>query len=103
VAVALLPFLELVREGNRGGLSPAFASFGRLEWTDFRSLFAGFSPYGLLSWEKNLCVGWIVLVIGTLGLLRVRERNVRGLLGVLVASLLVAIGDRSPLFDVFLK
>jgi hypothetical protein len=56
-----------------------------------------------LDWEGNLFVGAVVVVFGCAGLCRVRERNVRGLLGVLVVALLIALGDRTPFFGLFYK
>ena len=103
-AVILLPFLELAGEGNRAAPSPEFAAFGKLKLAHLPSLF---SPLGLLAlpidWEMNLFVGPIVLVLGLAGLARVRERNVRGLLAVLVAAGLIAAGDQTVFFPLFFK
>ena len=63
----------------------------------FCSLYAGFS------WESNLFVGAIVVLSGCAGLCLVRERNVRGLLAVLVAGMLIALGDRTPFFGLIYK
>jgi len=106
VAVVLLPFLELVRHGNRVGASPAFTSYGKLQWEALGSLV---SPIGLsegyswFNWEMHLFVGPIVLLLGLAGLCLVRERNVRGLLAVLVVALLIAMGDSTPFFGLFYK
>jgi hypothetical protein len=106
VAVVLLPFLELVQQGNRAITSPAFTNYLKLEWEQLWSLF---SPLGLsewnypINWEMNLFVGPIVLLLGLAGLGRVRERNVRALLAVLVVGLLIAVGDSTPFFRLFYK
>ena len=102
--MVLLPFLELVQQGNRAGTSPAFTNFSKLVWPDFESLI---SPLGIwqgrewITWETTLFFGPIALLLGLAGLCRVRERNVRGLLAVLVVALLMALGDSTPLFWLF--
>jgi hypothetical protein len=98
-AVVLLPMLELARQGNRSANSPAFVNWGSLAWKDLEYLFGPL--YAGVSWESNLFVGAIVVVAGCAGLCRVHERNVRGLLGVAVVALLIALGDRTPLFGLF--
>jgi hypothetical protein len=100
VAVVFLPMLELVKEGNRAGASPAFTNSYRLSWNDLGSLFTPLRA-GDISWESNLLVGTIVVVLGLAGLCRAHERNVRGLLGVLVIALLVAVGNSTPFFGLF--
>jgi Bacterial membrane protein YfhO len=104
VAVVLLPFLELVGQGNRTTHTPAFANYCKLEWRNFGSLFnlGGLSVQNN-NWETNLFVGAIVVGLGVAGLCRVREPNVRGLLGVLVAGLLIALGDNTPAFKLFYR
>jgi hypothetical protein len=106
VAVVLLPFMELVKHGNRAAASPAFTNFYKLEWEHVGSLL---SPMGLpqrefpINWEMNLFVGPITLLLGLAGLCLVRERNVRGLLAVLVVALLIAVGDSTPFFGLFYR
>jgi Bacterial membrane protein YfhO len=106
VAVVLLPFLELVQHGNRVGASPTFTNFFKLEWDQLGSLI---SPIGLsgksswINWEMNLFVGPIVVLLGLAGLCLVRERNVRGLLAVLVVSLMIAVGDNTLFFGLCYK
>lgn len=99
VSAALLPMLELAKESNRVAASPAFANFFKLEWEYLGSLF---SPLGLLppiNWEMNLFVGSAAVVLGLSGLCLVRERNVRGLLGVCIVGMLIALGDNTPFFN----
>ena len=102
VAVVLLPMLELVGESNRAGTSPEFTDSYRLDWGDLRYLFNPLHA-GNVNWENNLFVGTIVVLLGLAGLCRVRERNVRGLLGVLVMGLLIAAGRNTPCFPLFYK
>jgi tetratricopeptide (TPR) repeat protein len=102
VAVVFLPMLELVKEGNRSGASPAFADSYSLTWKDLGSLFSPLRS-GDVNWESNLLVGTIVVILGLAGLCLVRERNVRGLLGVLVIALLIAAGNSTPFFGFFYK
>ena len=99
VAVALLPMLELVKQSNRAQNSPAFANAWSLGWADLASLFGPLQ--GGVIWEANLFVGTLIVLLGLMGLCRLRERNVRGLLGVLVIALLIALGDRTPFFGLF--
>jgi hypothetical protein len=54
-----------------------------------------------VDWEKNVFVGVPAMVTGLAGLLHVRDRNVRGLLAVLLAGLFIAVGDGTPLFGLF--
>jgi hypothetical protein len=101
VAVALLPMLELAKESNRSATTAAFANSYNLAWTDFRYLFVPLWSGAV--WESHLFVGTLVVVAGVMGLCRVRERNVRGLLGLLLIALLIALGDRTPFFGLFYK
>ena len=99
MAVALMPFVELIQQSNRSANSPEFVNSFNLAW---RELGYVFSPlFSGVSWESNLFVGAIIVVSGCAGLCLVRERNVRGLLGVLMVALLLALGDRTPLFGLF--
>jgi hypothetical protein len=106
VSVLLLPFLELVSQGNRMGASPALASFFKLQWQDLESLI---SPLGVwqgpewINWETTLFFGPIALVLGLAGLVRVRERNVRALLAVAVVAMLMSLGDATPCFALLRK
>ncbi len=106
VAVLLLPFLELVQEGNRGAASPAFANYFKLGGPHLLSLIHPPKQWRLaegITWETDLFVGPIALLLGLAGLCRVRERDVRGLLAVLLVALLIAVGDSTPFFWLFYK
>jgi hypothetical protein len=101
VAIALLPMLELAHESNRAQTTADFANSYNMTWRDLLSLFS--PPWKGLVWENNLLVGGVVVVIGIVGLCRVRERNVRGLLGMLGIGLLLALGNQTPFFGLFYK
>jgi hypothetical protein len=101
VAVVLLPMLELIKESNRTQSTADFANSYNMRWADLRFLFA---PWGWgATWEINLLVGAVLVITGVLGLSLVRERKVRGLLGVLGIGLLIALGDNTPVFGLFYK
>jgi hypothetical protein len=101
-AVVLLPMLELVTESNRAAASPEFTGSYSFDWANLRYLFNPLHA-GALDWESNVFVGTIAVVLGLAGLCRVRERNVRGLLGVLVIGLLIAAGRNTPCFPLLYK
>jgi len=101
-AVVLWPMLELVRESNRAGASPEFTDSFRFGWGNLRYLFNPLHA-GNVNWENNLFVGTMVVLLGLAGLCRVRERNVRGWLGVLVMGLLIAAGRNTPCFPLFYR
>ena len=101
LAVVLMPFLELVKESNRSENTPAFANSFNLDCTDLLSLLGPLQSGAV--WETNFFVGTLVVVLGMAGLCLVRERNVRGLLGVLVMGFLIALGDKTPCFGLFYK
>jgi hypothetical protein len=101
LAVALMPFLELVKESNRSENSPAFTNSFNLDWPYLRELFSPLICGAV--WENGLFVGTLVVMLGLLGLSLLRERNVRALLGVLVIGLLIALGDKTPCFGLFYK
>ena len=102
VAVVLLPMLELAGESNRSQSSHAFANSYNLAWTDLHYLFSPLQATGA-RWESNIFVGTLVVVLGLAGLCLVRQRNVRGLLGMLGIGLLIALGDKTPFFGLFYK
>jgi Bacterial membrane protein YfhO len=98
-AAVLLPMLELAGQGNRSANSPDFVNWGSLSWKELQYLFGPL--YAGVSWENNIFVGSIIVLIGCAGFCLVRERNVRGLLGVLAIGLLIALGNRTPFFGIF--
>jgi hypothetical protein len=92
----LLPFLELVGEGNRPLHSHAFAIANGMPAASWLSLIvpasAAFGP----NWEYNVHCGLIPLFAALGGLFLWRDRNVRGLIGLGLAGALLAAGDRAP-------
>ena len=101
VAVVLLPFLELVRHGNRSSVSHEFVNYVRLGGIDFFGLFTRPPSDSAPGWEQCLFIGLGLLVPGLTGLTHVNDRNVRGILGLVLISTLIAIGDSTPFFYLF--
>jgi len=101
VAMVLLPFLELVTQGNRVGATRDFANYGRMDWNAFKSLYTNLSGSYNVSWEMNLYIGSLVTLLGILGLFQFKDPNIRGFWGVLLIAFLVGVGDHSPLFGFF--
>ncbi len=99
-APMLLPFLELVSQGNRTAASLTFSDGGTLEWWQWTSLAMPDGGRRVFTWEANLYAGLLPLVAGIAGLTLLRDRNVRGLLATGVAGALVALGTRTPVFAV---
>lgn len=97
-APMLLPFLELVSQGNRMQPSLAFASGGAMDGWSWTSLVVPDGGRRVFPWESNLYAGLLPVVAGVAGLLRVRDRNARGLLLMAVLGALVAAGQRTPVF-----
>jgi hypothetical protein len=96
----LLPFLELVSEGNRAAPSVGFSSGGSQEWWQWTSLALPDGGRRVFPWEVNLYAGLLPVVVGFAGLLRLRSRNVRGLVLAGLAGALVAAGTRTPVFAI---
>ncbi len=95
-AAALLPFLELVGQGNRPLASLGFAVANGMPAPSWLSLIvptsAGYAP----NWEYGLHCGLVPLFAAMGGVWLWRDRNVRGLLGMGLAGALLAAGDRAP-------
>ena len=103
VAVVLLPFLELIPQGNRIAPSLAFASYGKLAWPELLTLFLR-SPYPhLVDWERHLFMGLPLVVAGLAGLTQIRDQRQRMLLLLALAGLFLAVADSTPLGFVFYK
>lgn len=97
-AAMLLPFLELAAQGNRAEPSLRFASGGTMEWWYWTSLVVPDGGRRAFYREFALYAGLLPAVAGLAGLLRVRDRNARGLLLMAVSGVLVAAGPRTPAF-----
>jgi hypothetical protein len=100
--VALLPFAELVSQGNRPAGSVAFASWFSEPWFGWATLLVPTRPPAF-TFQANgqLYAGLVPLIAGFCGLSLVRERNLRALGLLAVFSALLAAGDRTPFFRLF--
>src|SRR5262249_44279095 len=98
VAAQLLPFLELLGQGNRGR-TPEFVAAWSLEWGDLPGLIRPV-PEGLPPGVKPLVhVGVVIAVAGGIGLASWRrERRALGLIA--VGGVLSALAAKTPLFPV---
>lgn len=103
-AVQLLPFLELVGQGNRSRPSVHFASSGALGWLQWTSLFvpAGADPPIAFS-RASFYVGSLLSVAGLAGLTRIGDRNVRGLALVAAVGIPYSLGPGTPLFGLLYR
>jgi hypothetical protein len=97
-AVQLLPFLELVGQGNRSSPSIAFASSGALEWLQWASLFAPAGAGPPIVFGASFYVGSVLAIAGLLGLTRLGDRNARALAVVAAVGILYSVGQRTPFF-----
>lgn len=92
----LLPFLELVGEGNRPLNARGFAIANGMPAASWLSLIvptsAAFGP----NWEYDVHCGLVPLFAALGGILLWRDRNVRALLGLGLVGALLAAGDRAP-------
>jgi hypothetical protein len=96
----LLPFLELVAQGNRAAPSLAFAGGGSMEWWQWTSLVWPDGGRRIFYWEQNLYGGLLPVVLGAAGLAQWRDRNARGLLATALVGAVLAMGTRTPIFAV---
>lgn len=94
VACVLLPFIDLIGQGNRPD-SVEFASFGKMPTEAFLSLFGTLKPL----WEYNIFIGWWLALPGLAGLTLIRNRECRAWLFVIVISAVMALGDGTPMFE----
>jgi hypothetical protein len=94
-AVQILPFLELVGQGNRQARTVDFASSWALPGWAVNSLAF---PIPVTNWSDNLYAGSVALLAGLTGLSNVRERNARGLLLVVLVAGTIAVGTSTPGF-----
>jgi hypothetical protein len=100
-AVQLLPMIDLMLQGNRVSSDVGFSSYGSLGWDAFTSLFISqpTSPY--MTWgEVNLHVGVISVLAGLIGLAKWHDARVRGLWLMGGLGLVLALGERTPLFSI---
>jgi len=92
----LLPFLELVGEGNRPLYARGFAIANGMPAPSWLSLIvptsAAFGP----NWEYDVHCGLVPLFAALGGLFLWRDRHVRALIALGLAGALLAAGDRAP-------
>jgi hypothetical protein len=96
-AAMLLPFAELAYQGNRSAPTLEFASGGTMEWRYWLSLFAPDAGRRVFLPARDQYDG-LLAVLGIVGLLRVRDRNARGLLAMGAVGFFLAAGLRTPVF-----
>jgi hypothetical protein len=96
-AAQLLPFVELIGQGNRQARSLDFASAWALPVWALGSL-AYPIPSG--NWSDNLYAGSLLGLAGITGLLAVRGRETRALAVLAVLGLAIAVGTATPLFGI---
>jgi hypothetical protein len=93
----LLPFLELVRQGNRPLNSAGFAVANGMPPASWLSLLFPTSEAFRPNWEYDLHCGLVPLFAALGGLILLRDRNVRAFAGMGLAGALLAAGDRTPI------
>jgi hypothetical protein len=95
-AVQILPFAELIRQGNRPLNSLKFAVADGMPPASWLSLIFPTSIAFGPNWEYDLYCGLITLFAATGAVFLWRDRNVRGLLGLGLTGALLGVGDRAP-------
>jgi hypothetical protein len=101
-APTLLPFLELVLQGNRAARTLESAGAQAMTPFHWSSLAVPNGSARAFYWEYNLYSGLAVLVGGIAGLAgTLRERQTRGLLVMAGAGAAFACGGQTPLFALF--
>ena len=97
-AVALLPFFELVGQGNRSSPSLGFAGVGSQPWVQWTSLVVSAEPGTRVALGASFYVGAALALAGVAGLTRIGDRNIRGLVVVVAVGVLYSVGERTPVF-----
>jgi hypothetical protein len=97
-AVQLLPFLELVGQGNRSSPSPAFAASGALDWLQWTSLLVPAGAGPPIVFGASFYVGSLLAVAGLAGLTRLGDRTARALAVLAAVGILYSVGERTPVF-----
>jgi len=100
-AIELLPFLELVGQGNRPLMAPGFAVANGMPPASWLSLITPASDAFAPNWEYDLHCGLVPLFAAACGLCLWRDRNGRALLAMGGVGALLAAGDRSPVLGWF--
>jgi len=101
-APTLLPFLELVGQGNRAAHTLESAGAQGMSPFYWSSLAVPDGGARAFYWEFNLYTGLAVLVGGIAGLAALRnEREARGLVAMAVVGVALGCGGQTPLFALF--
>lgn len=97
VAAQLLPFCELVQQGNRPLNDSTFATTGGVAGADWLSLFVPPGPWLHSNWESNLHVSILFVGLAVLAAATsFRTPEVRALFLTACLGLVLAGGDRTP-------
>ncbi len=97
-AIAWLPFLDLIAEGNRQASTLEFASYGCFEPMFVFGMVTEPPVDFVINWEQNLRLGFAWTVPGLVGLCFLRNTAIRALLLMGVAALWFSFGEASWLF-----
>jgi len=101
-AVALLPLAELTAQGNRSEASVAFAALFSEPHFGWATLFVPTQiPFFAVQANAQLYAGLVPLLAGLCGILFLRDRNVRGLLVLVLFGVFLAAGEQTPIFRLF--
>ncbi|HEY5229248.1 MAG TPA: hypothetical protein VIJ19_11950, partial [Opitutaceae bacterium] len=95
-SMQLLPFLELVRQGNRPVHEEGFATSSGMLSLSWPFIVVPASGTLNPNWEQNLHCGLVPFLAAVGGLFQWRERNTRALLGLGAVGALMAAGDHTP-------
>jgi hypothetical protein len=100
--IQLLPFFELVGQGNRSGHSLELAAAYCLHW---RALWSVLLPGNLVAPQgEDLCYcGALIGLAGLSGLLRFGDRELRGLLFLALGALCLGVGEGNVLFPLAVR
>jgi hypothetical protein len=97
-AVQLLPLYELIGQANRQTPSLAFSSYYAMPPYAWASVVVPPGPGMPLLTIYDLYAGLLVVLAGVAYLVRVRDRNARALLGLVVFAAVIAAGNSTPVF-----
>lgn len=102
-AVHLLPFVELVGQGNRSAPTVRFASSGALGWLQWASLFVPAGAGPPIVFGASFYVGALLTIAALAGLTRLGDRNVRALAVVAAVGILYSVGESTPVFGLLYR
>jgi hypothetical protein len=95
--VQLLPFVELVQQGNRPLHDSAFATTGGITGQDWLSLLLPPGAWLPVNWEFNLHVSAVFVILASLAALKAAKRpEVRALVLMGLCGVVLSLGDQTP-------